>query len=52
MVPLFNKDGELHHIHDNGSELVINSLRGQYKNEMELLALLNLIATLEKVGLM
>lgn len=50
--PLYDKKGELCHIRDTGSELVIKSLRGQYKTEMELNALLSFLFTLEKLGLM
>lgn len=50
MSPLFEKSGELCHVRDSGKELVINSLKNMYKNERELLSLLNFISTLEKMG--
>ena len=49
---LFDKQGELCHVRDIDGDIVINSLRGQYKNEMELISLLSLIVTFERVGLM
>ena len=52
VTPIYDKDGELHHINNTGSgELTINSLRGQYRTELELLSLLNFISTLEKLEL-
>lgn len=52
MVPLLDNKGDLCHIRDTGSDLVINSLRRQYKNEIQLIVLLGFIETLEKIGLM
>jgi len=50
--PIFNKDNILHHIQDTGKELVIRSLKGQYKDELELFTLLNFISTLERLELL
>jgi len=52
MAPLFDKNGQLHHIKDSGEKLIISSLKKQYKNETQLICLLDLIVTLEKIGLM
>ncbi len=52
MVPLFDKAGELHHLRDAGTELILNNLKGQYKTERELYALLGFLDTLEKLRLM
>lgn len=52
MSPLIDMHGELCHIRDAGDQLVVRTLKHQYRSEKELLILLNLIETLEKVGLM
>lgn len=50
-MPLYDHQGELHHISIKDEKYVINNLKNQYKTEHELLALMNLIMTLERLGL-
>ena len=52
MAPLFDHESELHHLSYKGDEPVLKSLKHQHKTESELLALINLIETLERMGLM
>jgi len=50
--PIYNKDNVLHYLNTAEKEHTLNSLAGQYNNELELLLLLNFISTLEKLDLL